>query len=188
MLGVSGTEAVDAYIESFPRPVQMALGRMRRAVLHAVPDADQVIAYDIPTFKLAGRNIVHIAAWTEHVGLYPAPSGIDAFAERTAPYRSGKGTLRFSLTEPLPLDLVTDITAFRVSEELGRLPATKRPIRNVPGKPAQQALDAAGIATLGQLAKLAERDVAALHGMGPKAVSYLREELHCNGLGFKPPR
>jgi uncharacterized protein YdhG (YjbR/CyaY superfamily) len=179
------TTPVDEYISSFPRTVQQALGRMRRAVLKAVPDADQVIAYGIPTFKLAGRNIVHIAGWETHVGLYPSPSGIDAFAERTAIYQSGKGTLRFPLDEPLPVALITEITAFRVTEELNRLRPSNRPIRNVPGKPAQQTLAAAGVTTLGQLAKLTERQVAELHGMGPKALSFLQDELQRNGLSFK---
>ena len=115
MKPTSQSESIDDYIAGFPAEIQVLLQQMRRTIHEAAPEATEAISYQMPTFKLHG-NLVHFAAFKDHIGFFPAPSGIDAFTEEIARYRTGKGTLRFSLTEPLPLDLVRRIVLYRVQE------------------------------------------------------------------------
>ncbi len=106
---------IDEYIAAFPEDVQERLQAIRATIHAAAPQATEAISYAMPTFKLNG-NLVHFAAFKHHIGFYPAPSGLDAFAERLAPYKHAKGSVQFPLDQPLPLDLVTEITKFRVEQ------------------------------------------------------------------------
>lgn len=109
-------ESIDEYIESFPEPIRAILEEMRRTIHEAALDATEAIAYQIPTFKLKGKNLVHFAAFRHHIGFYPASSGIEVFAAELSPYSTSKGTIRFPLDAPIPYDLVRRIVAFRVEE------------------------------------------------------------------------
>lgn len=109
--------SIDAYIANFPDPVQRQLQELRATIRAAAPEAEEVISYQMPTFRLHG-NLVHFAAYTGHIGFYPAPSGISAFQERLSRYKGAKGSVQFPLGEPLPLDLVAEIVRFRVAENL----------------------------------------------------------------------
>lgn len=113
------TATVDAYIAGLPPESAAALREMRDAVRACAPGAAETISYGIPTFKLDGTNLVHFAAFKAHVGFYPAPSAIRAFAPELAAYETSKGAIRFPLGTPLPLALVRKITAFRVKEVRG---------------------------------------------------------------------
>lgn len=107
---------MDAYIASFPKDVQTILEKIRQTIRNAVPGATEAISYQIPTFKLNGSNLVHFAAWKEHVGFYAMPSGNVAFKKELAQYKVAKGSIQFPLDEPIPYDLVTKIVKFRVKE------------------------------------------------------------------------
>lgn len=107
--------SIDAYIASFPAPVQRQLQELRATIRAAAPGAEEVISYQMPTFRLHG-NLVHFAAYAGHIGFYPAPSGIAAFQERLSRYKGAKGSVQFPLGEPLPLDLVAEIVRFRMAE------------------------------------------------------------------------
>lgn len=97
-----------------------------RATIHAAaPEATEKISYEMPTFYQQG-NVVHFAAFKNHIGFFPAPSGIERFAQEIGPYQTSKGTLQFPLTQPIPFDLVTKITEFRVQENLTRAKAKKK--------------------------------------------------------------
>jgi uncharacterized protein YdhG (YjbR/CyaY superfamily) len=113
-------ESMDGYIRSFPEHIRPILEEMRRTVQAAAPDATEAISYQIPTFKLNGRNLVHFAAFSNHIGFYPTSSGIRAFEGELASYSISKGTVRFPLGEPIPHDLVRRIVAFRVREVAAR--------------------------------------------------------------------
>jgi uncharacterized protein YdhG (YjbR/CyaY superfamily) len=113
----AGIPSVDAYIVAFPAEVQTRLNELRAAIRAAAPAAEEVISYQMPTFRLHG-NLVHFAAYTGHIGFYPAPSGVAAFQERLARYKGAKGSVQFPLDEPLPLDLVAEIVRYRVAENL----------------------------------------------------------------------
>ena len=107
---------MDAYIVSFPKEVQGILQKIRETIRKAAPGAAEAISYQIPTFKLNGRNLVHFAAWKEHIGFYATPSGNAAFKKELARYKMAKGSIQFPLDEPIPYDLVAKIAKFRVTE------------------------------------------------------------------------
>lgn len=115
-----GTAArpVTEYIAAQPKAVQAVLRRMRATIRKAVPAVEETISYKIPTYKLHGRVLVHFAAWTNHVALYPAGSAavVAAFKKELAAHDVSKGTIRFSLDEPLPLKLIERIATFRAKE------------------------------------------------------------------------
>lgn len=115
-------QTIDDYIATFPRHIQALLQTVRATIRAAAPEAEERISYQMPTFALKG-NLVHFAAWKDHIGLYPAPSGIAVFAEELAQYHSAKGSVRFPIDEPLPLDLITRIVQFRVAENLAKASA-----------------------------------------------------------------
>ena len=108
--------SIDEYIEGFPPEVQVRLQQIRETIHAAAPEATEAISYQMPTFKLNG-NLVHFGAFKHHIGFYPAPTGIEAFAAELARYQSAKGSVRFPFDEPLPLDLVRRIVLYRVAEQ-----------------------------------------------------------------------
>ncbi|HYO45273.1 MAG TPA: DUF1801 domain-containing protein [Gemmatimonadota bacterium] len=118
----SGPKDIDEYISGFPSDVQEILKKMRMTIRTAAPAAEEAIKYQIPTFTLKG-NLVHFAAYKEHIGFYPAPTGIERFKKELSIYGSGKGTLKFPLAKPIPFDLITKIVKFRVKENLERAEA-----------------------------------------------------------------
>lgn len=108
-------QTVDEYIMGFPPEIQTILQMIRTIILEVIPEAEEVISYQMPTYKLSG-NLVHFAAFKNHIGLYPAPSGVAAFQEELAPYKHAKGSIRFPLDQPIPYDLIKEIVSFRVKE------------------------------------------------------------------------
>lgn len=114
-------ENIDAYIAGFPQEVQTALEQVRAAVKKAAPEATETIKYAMPTFMLNG-NLVHFAAYKKHIGLYPAPTGDEAFDKMLAPYQtSGKGTVQFPLDEPMPVALIGKIVQYQVKRNMEKL-------------------------------------------------------------------
>lgn len=114
----AGFTSIDDYIASFPGHIQAILQEIRATIHAAAPDATEKISYNMPTFAQEG-NVVYFGAYDHHIGLYPSPDGIEAFKEDLAPYEgSGKGTVRFPIDKPMPLDLITRITQFRLAENL----------------------------------------------------------------------
>ena len=106
---------IDAYISGFPIHTREMLEQIRSTIKSAAPDAIEAIKYAIPTFILNG-NLIHFAGYKNHIGLYPAPSGMEQFEEEVAIYKTGKGTLQFPIDQPMPLDLIARIVKFRVQE------------------------------------------------------------------------
>ncbi|MES2286554.1 MAG: DUF1801 domain-containing protein [Bacteroidota bacterium] len=111
---------IDEYIAGFPKEIQKILEQIRETIKKAAPGAEETISYAIPTFTLNG-NLVHFAAFKNHIGFYPAPSGNEAFKKELSKYKGGKGTIQFPLDEPIPLNLITKIVKFRVKENLERI-------------------------------------------------------------------
>jgi len=114
--------SIDEYIALFPEEIQKILQEIRATIKAAAPDADEKISYQIPTFFLKG-NLVHFAAYKNHVGFYPTSSGIQAFKEKLSGFESSKGAVRFPLDKSIPLDLISEIVKFRVVENLERASA-----------------------------------------------------------------
>lgn len=109
-------KTIDEYIQLFPEEVQKILQTMRKIIQEQAPDAVEAISYQMPTFKLNGKNLVHFAAWKSHIGFYPTPSGTEAFKKEIERYNAAKGSIQFPLNKPLPVSLISKITQFRVKE------------------------------------------------------------------------
>ncbi|HRJ41056.1 MAG: DUF1801 domain-containing protein [Caldilineaceae bacterium] len=107
---------IDEYIAGYPDGVQAILQEIRRTIAEEAPDATEAIAYAIPTFKLRGKNLVHFGAYKNHIGFYPTPPALEAFADELAAYASGKGSAQFPLDKPMPLALIREIVRFRVTQ------------------------------------------------------------------------
>lgn len=106
---------IDEYIAEFPSEIQELLRIMRITIHKAAPNAEEDIRYQMPTFRLNG-NLVHFAANKNHIGFYPAPSAIVAFAEELKAFKTSKGAIQFPIDKPLPIDTITKIVKFRVIE------------------------------------------------------------------------
>jgi len=116
---------IDGYIANFPDHIQIKLKELRSAIKEAVPEAEEKISYQMPTFNLRG-NLVYFAAHTNHLDFYPTPSGIDAFKKELTGFKSSKGSIQFPLDKPLPINLITKIVKFRVKENLDRAKTKKK--------------------------------------------------------------
>jgi uncharacterized protein YdhG (YjbR/CyaY superfamily) len=104
---------IDEYIAGYPREVQAILRKIRVTIRKAAPGAQETISYQIPTFKLNGM-LISFAAFSKHIGLYPAPSGSERFNRELAAYKTSKATVKFPLDKPVPYALVTRIVKLRV--------------------------------------------------------------------------
>lgn len=116
---------IDDYIDKAPQEVQQKLRDLRAVIKAEVPDAEERIAYQMPTFSQNG-NLVHFAAFKNHIGFFPAPSGIENFKDELAKYKTSKGTVQFPLDENIPMDLVREIVRFRLQENLAKASKKKK--------------------------------------------------------------
>src|SRR5215831_8181654 len=115
---------VDEYIKGYPPKVQTVLQKIRKTIKAAAPGAEEVISYGIAGYKYYG-TLIFFAAFQNHVSVYPAPRGSEAFKKELAGYKGGKGTVQFPLDKPVPLDLVKRITKHRVKQNLEKESAKK---------------------------------------------------------------
>ena len=108
-------KTVDDYIAGFEPAIQQRLAQLRQTIKKAAPDAEELIAYMMPAYKLNGP-LVYFAGYKNHIGFYATPNGHEAFKKELSVYKQGKGSVQFPLDEPLPLSLVTKIVTFRVKQ------------------------------------------------------------------------
>lgn len=205
---------IDEYISNFPKEVQAQLNELKASIRKAAPEAEETINYGMPTFKLFG-NLVHFAGYKNHIGFYPAPSGIVAFQKELSAFNTSKGAIQFPIGEPLPIELISQIVQFRVAENTEKN-SNKKKTKTCPNghkftkssdcpvcplceknnkaktgflselaAPARRALEGKNISTLHQLAKYSEQEIAALHGMGPSTIKKLKVQLSEKKLSFK---
>jgi uncharacterized protein YdhG (YjbR/CyaY superfamily) len=110
-------KSVDEYIASQPEASRGILARVRNIIREAVPGAEEVISYKIPTYKLHGGPVLYFAGWKRHYSLYPATGRVvAAFKDELASYEVNKGTIRFPLSQPVPVKLIGRIAKFRAKE------------------------------------------------------------------------
>lgn len=107
--------SIDEYIACYSEEIQLVLNSIRKTIHKAAPEAKETIKYSIPTFTLNG-NLVHFGAFKNHIGFYPAPSGIKAFKKELYDYKVSKGAIQFPYDKKLPIALITKIVKFRVKE------------------------------------------------------------------------
>jgi uncharacterized protein YdhG (YjbR/CyaY superfamily) len=116
---------IDEYIAEFPEDIQAILQEIRAVIRETAPEAEEAISYQMPTFKLKG-NLVHFGAFKNHIGFYPAPTGIEIFEKELSPYKGAKGSVQFPLGQPMPLELIRKIVKFRVAENLEKADAKSK--------------------------------------------------------------
>jgi uncharacterized protein YdhG (YjbR/CyaY superfamily) len=110
-------KSVDDYLDAQPAGVRRALTRVRSTIRKSLTGAEEVISYNIPAYKLGGRAAIYFAGWSQHYSIYPTTSRlVAAFKDELAPYEISKGTIRFPLSEPVPVKLIAEIAKFRSTE------------------------------------------------------------------------
>ena len=110
-------KTVDEYLSVQPENIRAILQKLRDTIKKSAPQAEELISYNLPAFKLQGM-LVYYAAFKEHIGFYPTPSAIEAFKKELSSYKGAKGSVQFPIDKPLPLNLVTKIVKYRVKENL----------------------------------------------------------------------
>jgi uncharacterized protein YdhG (YjbR/CyaY superfamily) len=108
---------IDTYISVFPETIQNLLQEMRATIKKAAPEAEEVISYGMPAFRQNGM-LVWYAAFRNHIGFYPIPSGIQAFKDELSAFKGTKGSVHFPFDRPLPVDLISRIVSFRLTENM----------------------------------------------------------------------
>jgi uncharacterized protein YdhG (YjbR/CyaY superfamily) len=209
-----GFKNIDDYILSFPKDVQIYLEQIRTTVRNAAPNAEEAMTYGMPTFKLHG-NLVHFAAYKNHIGFYPTPTGLTKFKDEIEKYKHSKGAVQFPIDKKPPLDLIARIVKYRVGVNIANADSKKVlktcknghqfykstdcptcPICEKANKsdagifvglsaPAIRALENNGIKTIKQLAKFSEKEVLSFHGMGATGIIKLKQILKAEGLSFR---
>lgn len=110
-------KTVDEYFSAFPTGTKSVLRKMRATIKEVVPQAEEVISYNMPAFKQNGI-LVWYAAYKQHIGFYPTPGPIKTFAGELRQYKTSKGAIQFPIDKPLPTSLVKKIVSFRVKQNL----------------------------------------------------------------------
>jgi uncharacterized protein YdhG (YjbR/CyaY superfamily) len=118
-------KTTDEYIKQFSPEVQELLTKVRNVIKEAVPEATEKISYQMPTFYLH-ENLVHFAVNKHHIGLYPTPSGVEAFKDQLTSYKTSKAAIQFPIEQPLPFELISEIAKYRASESRAKAEAKKK--------------------------------------------------------------
>ena len=123
--------SVPEYIAGFPPATRSVLRRVRAAIRKGMPKAEEVISYSIPAFKVGGRVAIYFAGWKAHYSIYPSTRPlIERFGHQLEPYDvNDKGTIRFPLAAPVPVELITSIARFKAEETARRARAAAGPRR-----------------------------------------------------------
>ncbi len=128
MKNTAPAKTTDQYIAGFPAPVKKQLEQLRKTIRANAPDAVEGISYGMPGFKYLGKPLVYFAGYENHIGFYATPTGHEEFKKELAGYKTGKGSVQFPLTAPLPLALIKKIVLFRVKENEAMTAAKKKPV------------------------------------------------------------
>ncbi len=112
---------IDIYINEHPKEISDKLTELRNLIHELAPDTTEKISFQMPAFQLEGKTFIFFAAFKKHIGLYPEPNAIIAFADKLTDYQTSKGTIKFPFDKPLPLDLIKEIIIFRIDEHLKKV-------------------------------------------------------------------
>ena len=118
-------KTTDEYIEQFSPEIQELLTKVKNVIKEAVPEATEKISYQMPTYYLHG-NLVHFAAYKQHIGFYPTPGGVEAFKDQLTSFKTSKGAIQFPLDQPLPFELISEMAKYRASESRAKFEAKKK--------------------------------------------------------------
>ena len=109
---------VEEYIKQFPKSTQTLLKQVRAVIRETAPEAEELIGYGMPSYKLNKKPLVYFAGYEKHIGFYATPNGHEKFAKEFAKYKQGKGSVQFPIVETMPLALIKKVVLFRVKENL----------------------------------------------------------------------
>lgn len=121
----SKAHSVDEYIAGFPKETQKVLWLVRETIKEILPQAEEVISYAIPAYKLNKSYVIYFAGFEHHIGLYPAPVNEASFKKEFSKYKTGKGSVQFPLDKTIPLNLIRKITRYRLKLILDKTKPTK---------------------------------------------------------------
>jgi len=113
-------KSIDEYILQYPQEIQEILKTLRKVIKESAPNADEKISYRMPTFVLNG-NLVHFAAYKNHIGFYPTSSGINTFQHELSGYKTSKGAVQFPIGKPIPYEIISQIVKFRAAENQSKV-------------------------------------------------------------------
>lgn len=111
---------IDEYISSQPKNVKLILQKIRQTVKEAAPEAQELVSYGMPAFKLNKRILLYFSAWEKHIGLYAMPSANATFKKELSSYKQGRGSVQFPFDRPVPYGLVKRIVKFRAKENMAK--------------------------------------------------------------------
>ena len=106
--------SIDEYIVTFPEDVQLKMRQIVAIIKEKVPEVEESISYDMPTFKINGKRFLYFAGYKKHIGLYSVPTGNNEFIDELSKYKQGKGSVQFPLNKPIPLELIARIIDFKL--------------------------------------------------------------------------
>src|SRR5580692_11387799 len=109
--------SITEYIDAAPKEAQKKLREMLACIRKSAPGVKEGLKWGMPAFSYR-RILVTFAAHKTHIGFYPTPSAVSAFAKDLSKLTTAKGSIQFPLEKPLPLPLIRKITAFRVRESI----------------------------------------------------------------------
>lgn len=178
----TAVNTVDEYIAGFPASTQMVLKKMRGLIKKAAPGAEEVISYGIPTYVLDG-NLVHFGGYKNHIGFYPAPSGIEAYKKELSVYKGAKGSVQFPIDKPLPEMLIKSIVHFRVLENKEKAARKKKPAAK-PAKLTKPTDEELVKAWIGKLDPTAKKEVEAVRKIIKASSSKLAERIKWNAPSY----
>ena len=124
-------KTIEEYIETFEPNTKKTLIEIRNFIKSKVPEATEKISYGTPTFYLHG-NLIHYAAFKDHYGLFPSPTGTATFEKELSPCRTGKGTLSFPIDKPIPWEIIERVLQFRIKENFNKMEKKKQKNRAKP--------------------------------------------------------
>lgn len=111
MTAMNKYKSINEYLADFDEPTQKDLKKLSETILTSVPEAKLTFSYGIPTYKINGKTVIHFAAYKNHIGLYPGPRAINAFADKLTDYKTSKGTIQLPLDKEIPYELIAKISA-----------------------------------------------------------------------------
>jgi|SRR5271163_2814014 len=112
-------KTIAEYIETAPKDAQKKLREMLASIRKSAPGATEGLKWGMPAFSYR-RILVTFAAHKNHIGFYPTPNAVKAFAKDLSKFSTAQGSIQFPLDKPLPLPLIRKITQFRVRESLDK--------------------------------------------------------------------
>jgi uncharacterized protein YdhG (YjbR/CyaY superfamily) len=174
---------MNTYIAGFLQPARELLEKIRTTIRKAAPGAEETINYGVPTFTLKG-NLVHFAAYKNHIGFYPAPSGIVAFKKELSVYEGAKGSVKFPIDKPIPFSLISKIVQFRVKEN-ETLALAKANKKSLPKKKAAKLTDEEQVkAYMDKLGPVAKSEIETVRKIIKGAHPKLSERIKWNAPSY----